>query len=1239
MQALEADRQALIDARQRWASALSTGRPRWSRWQRDAPDGEATPATHRTADKACFENSCRASSRRVVTPGGCAGPQRRAPRLEADSSEVCSSTSDEEDRVFAQQASRGVSLAPRHDASSACHSSGRPSARCLADASQETSLWPNRSSNGRADAAVMQRYASLVREDPEEHEQSTALRSTDRWDARTHGMNECSAAFSTVEQRGGASAEAGVQKLLASLGPDWSDASEIESDEHDENGRKVASQKNELKDDPEVPASLRTLMVKLDAGGLGPGESNQILKTAINDKVRVLKSKTKTALKQTGHTAPEMTSDAYRRNGSRLDRSTVLRRPIHDSRAWRRLTNYFKSKSQRRQQSFLFAAFHAWNQLRDTFYQNVLGYAHAKIACRINLRLTRIIFISWKEMRMVPTTSKVLFMEPICHVTQMLRLSNLRNVEDRTRLVYLHWKQRTKRAIVHAHLGRWVIMRRLRALVAMTFKALRQNLSRYNAIHSFALKIEDTSTRSLATQCMKCLYTYSRNRRLLLTVGLRVATNGLRRLVKRILLAWLTSLARRSQDACDARMRIILYRRSQRRGLTHCVLQWYRMVRHQRLLRRNEGILNRKNFVRRATDCLQAWHADVVNSRVLSRKQGLLFRSFATASLRPLFCFWARTAVLHSRLAVLSGRLSSSEVFKTKFLILNVWNGLVKRWDAVHSLNQRISTKLLRQVLQMWMDFNMECLHHRSWSEQTRQQANLERHQFLSSKRKIQQAFSVWLSCMYLRKHHAFIAKQIQLKSLEKRYRLMFASWNAGSVLEVWKLWHSLCRITSRTRRYKNLLMRANALLLRALCQNWRCTLRVNKRLRQLHARMQEFCSRECQARAFAHWWHRLFVVTARTKGRSSKTDATPLARRDGLVTNGSMSLSEQRCIQITFQRCHAAFRFLRGVVDRWKWVIGWARTKGHLTWRFAHCTLHVVWKRWCLTVSQNHLLRQAAHKVGAWNAVRSKGTCFSVWAVESHKSRELAKRLSDKAYRRCRSMLLMCVLFWADVTASKEDLSRTLLLNRSQSCTDEEINKMQAIEMSKRSANRNNGVQRPEHIESDQQGEDTGSRWLNHSDDVSAGIYRQCDVQEVLSESNTFPSPKGSEISHIDSDDDLPNVSCHRKPNERTQKKQINALDVLEVLKTALTKASLRHQYEEAILRLTGGSVDHRITALQFQDTVRLVPLGVSPSQAGALFDTLDLFGEGSVHLNELKVVLGVFDTDPRVCSQDIFP
>ena len=48
--------------------------------------------------------------------------------------------------------------------------------------------------------------------------------------------------------------------------------------------------------------------------------------------------------------------------------------------------------------------------------------------------------------------------------------------------------------------------------------------------------------------------------------------------------------------------------------------------------------------------------------------------------------------------------------------------------------------------------------------------------------------------------------------------------------------------------------------------------------------------------------------------------------------------------------------------------------------------------------------------------------------------------------------MLLMCVLFWADVTASKEDLSRTLLLNRSQSCTDEEINKMQAIEMSKTS-------------------------------------------------------------------------------------------------------------------------------------------------------------------------------------------
>ena len=79
--------------------------------------------------------------------------------------------------------------------------------------------------------------------------------------------------------------------------------------------------------------------------------------------------------------------------------------------------------------------------------------------------------------------------------------------------------------------------------------------------------------------------------------------------------------------------------------------------------------------------------------------------------------------------------------------------------------------------------------------------------------------------------------------------------------------------------------------------------------------------------------------------------------------------------------------RAMKDAMDRWEWMLRWARTKRHLFRRMCDSTLHVCWKVWCLMVSQSHLFRHAVLKIISWTSMRSKSMCFRAWAVKCRHS------------------------------------------------------------------------------------------------------------------------------------------------------------------------------------------------------------------------------------------------------------
>jgi hypothetical protein len=145
----------------------------------------------------------------------------------------------------------------------------------------------------------------------------------------------------------------------------------------------VQSKSQDLQETHDVATSLKTLLVKIDARNADPGGFKEIMKDAIQERLRhakgvstppgatkgdrqtiVLSNKVGRPMTKStasdSHMAPskqettETTSPATpAKRNLFAPRPVISRRPLHDSRAWWRLTQFFKAKSQRRDWGFL----------------------------------------------------------------------------------------------------------------------------------------------------------------------------------------------------------------------------------------------------------------------------------------------------------------------------------------------------------------------------------------------------------------------------------------------------------------------------------------------------------------------------------------------------------------------------------------------------------------------------------------------------------------------------------------------------------------------------------------------------------------------------------------------------------------------------------------------------------------------------------------------------------------------
>jgi hypothetical protein len=118
----------------------------------------------------------------------------------------------------------------------------------------------------------------------------------------------------------------------------------------------------------------------------------------------------------------------------------------------------------------------------------------------------------------------------------------------------------------------------------------------------------------------------------------------------------------------------------------------------------------------------------------------------------------------------------------------------------------------------------------------------------------------------------------------------------------------------------------------------------------------------------------------------------------------------------------YSKMRTIKDVMDRWKWLVRWGRTKRLISWRFSECKIKICWKMWCLAVSKSHLLRQAALKLVSWTSVRGKGKCFRAWAIRCRKSVHNQMKVAGSDELRNRVMMQNSFWHWVDLTCSAKE-------------------------------------------------------------------------------------------------------------------------------------------------------------------------------------------------------------------------
>ncbi len=291
----------------------------------------------------------------------------------------------------------------------------------------------------------------------------------------------------------------------------------------------------------------------------------------------------------------------------------------------------------------------------------------------------------------------------------------------------------------------------------------------------------------------------------------------------------------------------------------------------------------------------------------------------------------------------------------------------------------------------------------------------------------------------------------------------------------------------------------------------------------------------------------------------------------------------------------YAMLRTIKDVMDRWKWLVRWGRTKRLISRRFSKCKIEMCLKMWCLAVSKSLLLRQAELKLVSWTSVRGKGKCFRAWAIRCRESVHNQIKVAGSDDRRNRLMMQNGLCHWADLTFSAtetklhetaEDFANAtlqLVADIAQSCPD----RFRPVQVAV--AHKKSDIAIAAHLQikntcdflpsSDREGMEKGhanqEMEKGHADQESADAW----LDRSAPHDNLMPCPKGCGILSVGSEDDSDPVQAQRGTTdamapvpaheENTNSVELHSFDTLETLKTGIAATSTIDETSSLSLRV----------------------------------------------------------------------
>ena len=403
------------------------------------------------------------------------------------------------------------------------------------------------------------------------------------------------------------------------------------------------------------------------------------------------------------------------------------------------------------------------------------------ISLRVDIRVMRSCFCAWREMEQTEPVEKILFMEPICHVTKMLRISRHVNEEYERHLCFASWKDHLKDIRMQAHLGRCVITRRLRSLAHRAFLSIREIADRKKNLLALGSKICHRNLRSFQKTVISELREVCLRKKTLSVLGLKVATYCLRASVKRVLSGW-SSIVFPGTTYAHGRVGSILAEQIAMARKRKYYCGWSELRCSERRLQHQRHQLDRRHRKSIKAPCFSAWLSCCRRARTHALAERRLRWLFALGGERASFGRWANW-YLHckhlSRVLAIVQNLYPQTCLSE---CLRTWRLASKRQSKDARAFTQIRQSNSRSVLEAYT------LAWRQYSLRTASLARRRKSAFLLHAGGLTKAVvDAWMNLLHEQHHLSRAFKRVEHKAAARGLRVWYHTW-AGQAMYVRRL-------------------------------------------------------------------------------------------------------------------------------------------------------------------------------------------------------------------------------------------------------------------------------------------------------------------------------------------------------------------------------------------------------------------------------------------------------------------